>query len=541
MSDQNPFVIDVELGEPLLPAVVEQPLTYQEIVIDISNLASAIILNDFFSTLNMFFNAQRLSGLPPEEESSAASAIIFSMQALLTVAPSAFFYMMFNVFFDPKYRDKQKTIITNNLLLAIFISIPIAIFSYFISDIFAYFAKTPKEVCDIVQEYYGVFCFDFIFHFSAVALHQFAIAYPALKKEGEEEEAFKQREEQHKKKRQRLLSVGGVLYFISVSGFSWLFTEIFPLAFASKLQTIASSFIFGDIVRLFYYGIYFFREGGFFEWPQEITRDTHWPMLKDITRGGWKLNLQLFGELGALSALPLLFNKTVDLDILNAMTQWFLFVIIVPLALAQTAQQQLTNRCDEKKYDQVQRYGNIILAMGFVYQLIFLVIALIIPVLLVGLFMNPDENNNTGMSGDFRAMCAIKFTGLFFTALRNITGMATRPLKMIKVPMINSLLSSCFSVFAAWMLVSFSNLGVAGALIGYYLGEMMSGLNSLRIWIDVSQPERVAEIHANKAAGLPIKEDHFSYWHFPGAFYQYLQVGYHPVPGEGVVPANVVI
>jgi len=508
--------------ERLLPA--ESSLTNREIAVDISSLALPIILTDMSITLNIFFNAQLISSLQPEEDSSAAAAIIFSMQAVLTVAPSAFFYMIFSVIYNPVYEKKEKTIITNSLILAVLLSAPIAIFSYFIGEIFSY-AGTPRQVCDIVNTYYAVFAFDFPFHLMAVALHQFAIA--------------RRVPEDREWDRQRLLYVGGAINFVSVAGLSWLLTEIYPLKFLSKLQTIALSFVFGDSVRLLYYGFNFFREGGLFEKLQEISWATHAPLFLEILIGGWKLSLQLLSELGSLSALSflaevLLPNKTVNLDILNAMNQWFLFLIIVPLSLAQTAQQKLGTRCYEKKYDQVQRYGNIILLISSLYHVLLLTIVLALPIGFLSLFMNPNENNNSGISGDFRAMFAIVFTGLWFTAFRNIIGMALRPLAMIKVPMMNSIMASWLvSIPSAILLAKLTDWGVAGILLGYYLGEAVGALNLLRIWCDVSWPLRVQEIHEDQDRKKEV--DEVAYWHCSSVMYARLKNFCAVAPPEGYV------
>lgn len=515
--------IDSEAGtEPRTSRtlLLHSPTNY-EIIKDVAGLASAIMLIDLCITLNVFFNAERLSSISPEEDSEAASSIIFSMQTLWTITPATFFYMIFNVIYQKKYKDKQKVIVTASLLLALSLSIPMGILMYF-SDQF--YPSAAENIRDIVREYCSVFSVDFLFHFPAIALHQYLIARPA-------DDII------DKKRRRNILYLGAVINFISVSGSSWLFTEIYPLGFLSKVETIAASFILGDIVRLLYYGIIFFREG-FFESPKEITWETHFPIIKEICVGGWKLYFQLLSELGAWTALSFIVEKepnaTVNLDIFNAMAQWFLFLIVVPLALAQAAQQILAVKCSEGKYDQVPRYTNIISFLAILFHLSCLIVGLIYPVWFVSVFMNPAENNNSGMSGDFRVIVATVFVGLFFTAFRNIFGMSMRPLEMIKVPMFASISASWLvSVPAAVLLAHYTSWGVEAVFIGYFLGEFVGAINLLRIWFEVRNPQRVAAIHRDGKS-----EDNILSWHVPKAIRNCSAVMYRQIQ-KWLLPPSV--
>jgi Na+-driven multidrug efflux pump len=462
--------------EALLPVSKNESryTIYLRIAKDISTLTFAIILSNSSTTLNNFVNALILSNLSPKEDSSAAAAIIFSSQAFYVLVASAFLYTIPALW--PSEKEEQKKMVTNGIALAVLVSIPAAIVSYFTGNFFRYMG-TQKQVCDIVDEYYSIYALFFPLTLLTIALGQIAISL----------------------KRRLLIQKNAILSVLLTSGFSLLFAKVWPQDSFSKVKIVAMSYCSGSLIRFLYYGFIFYRENFFEKWTTNIL-NTHVPLLCEMLNMGWKISIHLFSELGALAILPLLTvrllqNNTENLAILNTMSQYFTFSIMIPLALSQAMASLVRGLSEKMHHDQIQLYGNCVLAMSTLYNVICLIVGLAIPTELASLFLNPDENDNAGMSGDFRAMFAMLFIGLLFNSYRDILTSALRPLGVVKPPMVGSLVTLwLMGIPSSILFAKYTDLGIAGILMGYFVGVVIGSLYLLRVWSNVFSPEYVQNI-----------------------------------------------
>ncbi len=454
-----------------------QPTTHA-IVLDILEKVWPIFLVDLTTALDDFFNASIVSSFSPKEDFSAAAAIIFTTQAAYIVVPSAFLY---TISFTIPYHENKKMVVTNSIALALLVGFPVSILAYFTGNIFSYIG-TPNSVCNIVDEYYSVFAFALPLMIMAISLHQAAIGLD----------------------KKKWLYISGLINLVSTLGTSFLFTKIYPLNFLSKIKTVAFSFLFGSgIMRFAFYGAVFAHEG-LLEKPRFLILTTHKENFLDMFKKGYQICIQVFSELSALNILAFLTecflpNKVENLNILNAMNQYFFFSIIVPYALGQAASTRIGEFCAAKKYDQVQTYGNYVLAVSTVYNFMYVILGLAIPKLLASLFLDPGENNNAGMSGNFRAMFTMIFLGLLLNSYREILGMILRPMGIFKPQKAASIAALWFvGIPSAIAFAKLTDLGVAGVLMGYYLGVSVGSIYLLNLWFSSSSPETVKKICENE-------------------------------------------
>lgn len=462
------------------PLIKKPVLTYSVMLRTITAEIIPIILLTAVTTINNAGSATLISNLHPRKDYSAAAAIIFPSQSAATVIPSAFFYRINSILSVFDGEISPQIVATCCAALAILLSIPATTFSYFVGKIFSAIG-TRKAVCDIVEEYNFYFCFALFPYLIASALYQIAL---------------------NLKETRDLAYPISIINLIFTFGFSCLFTQITSLPGVSSVEVVAISFIVGSLMRnLCYY--YAFSRHNLFEPWEEISWQTHRKCFWDILINGWKASIQLISELGAINTLPFLAeyfldNKTENLSILNAMMQYSLFSFSFSLVCGQTTQRILRQKCKEEKYDEIQPYGNMLLAFGVGFNLIGFLLALIIPNTLVGFFLDPSENNNTGLSGDFRAMLAIQFIAGAFNACRDIIPFALRPFGIINIPTRMSIIAQIIGLSSAILLAKYTSLGIAGLLLGFYMGTTAGALYLLPVWFDFSQPERAKELKTNQ-------------------------------------------
>ncbi len=443
------------------------------VMMNIARLAFPIMANQIAGTLNNFGSSLLLSNFAPKEDSSAASAIIFPMQVLYVVVFSAFLFpISFMLQRHAELKDTRK-MVSAGILAAFLASLIPTVLAPFTGMLYS--STAPNSITEIVDDYYSVFWCSLPFMLIAVAMEQVAMAL-------------------HK---QKLLYVGSALNLICTLGFSALFTQIYSLEHLdlSDTQTIALGYLVGSVARILLYTADFIRND-FFELPSPAAFTENKHLLTDILKNGLPISIQLFSELAAVSVLSyltvwLLDNKTENLTILNVMNNYNLFSVILPIALGMAAGIVIGNLREEQKYHDIQRYGNIILAMSTAYNLLWLIAGLAAPETLASLFMDTSDITNNGISGDLRGMFGIIFTGLLFNSYRDVISGELRGLNIYKPPTSASIVALWVIAFVAeYILAKPADLGIAGLLTGYYIGTFSGAMYLLATWLENSQPEQ---------------------------------------------------
>lgn len=192
-----------------------------------------------------------------------------------------------------------------------------------------------------------------------------------------------------------------------------------------------------------------------------------------------------------------------NLAVLNVMSQCFIFSIIITLSMAITAMHLINDFREKKEHNYVRQCVNTILTISVIYNTILFMIAMIKTNMIVSLFMNPDNNMNTGLSGNFPAMFAISYVGLVCNAFKDIINMSQRALNIYSLPM-------KVSVAGVWgvgiplgvLLATCTDLGVGGLWLGYNIGNIVTGLFLLCHWNLVRKPDVIQKIFVGDANKL---------------------------------------
>jgi Na+-driven multidrug efflux pump len=174
-----------------------------------------------------------------------------------------------------------------------------------------------------------------------------------------------------------------------------------------------------------------------------------------------------------------------NLAILNVMSQCFIFSIIIPIALAVTAMNRVVTLRKDKNYDLIIPYLKMYILIGSIYNFILFGISMIMPNTIAQLFMNPEDNTNSGISGSFRAIFFMLFIGLLFDTYKNLMSMTFQALQLNKVPMQASLVGVWGLGMPLAAALAFP-LGVAGIVLGFSLGNILVGGYLLCHWHSIS-------------------------------------------------------
>ncbi len=420
------------------------------------------------------FNAFLLSHLDPTENYSAAANIISTTQLVIVIIPSAFLYVIMPTM-EFRMPQNKKSVVTASMLFAILLSLPGAIASSFMGDFFSALGVND-EVCNIVDEYFSVFSFALPFWMIATALNKTAVPLNHLS----------------------LMYIESFANFTFMMGFSGVFVKLYPLPNISPVKTIALSYLFCSIARILLYISTYWYYDKLEKW-NEINIDLYVQAIRHVFNMGWKLCAQLSSELIAIYFLSILtsvflLNKTMNLNVLNVMCQSFEFSIIITLSMAITAHNMVNRLINDKSNDLIPTYVNAFLIMSTVYNSILFIIAQAAPNAIIRLFMNPEDNTNSGLSGNFRALFTITFFSLVFNAYKDIINMAGRSLGLFGLPMKASLLGIwAIGIPLAILFAASTQLGVGGILLGSCIGNIITSVFLLAHWQLVSQPKAVKD------------------------------------------------
>ena len=462
------------LEERLLPTQSTEYTTWAMLALIFEWLAPQI-LNDLGIDAGNTNNAYLLSHLPPTEDSEAASSIIYTTQLVIVVIPSSFLYVL-PVLMKHYMPEKKSAAVTAGILFAIALSLPGVIFG-FLSGRFFSALGVKDAVCQRVNEYFTMLSGALPLWMIATSLSK--VAAPLN---------FK-----------NLMYIESLINFIFVTGFSNLFVNIYPLPRFTPIQIIALSNLVCSAVRIIWYiGAYSYLKQ--FEKWQEVDFRNYIFAIDCLWKTGWKLCMQLGSELFALYFLPiltvlLLANHVMNLAVLNVMSQCFIFSIIITLSMAITAMHLVNDFKEKGEYQKIRHCINMILMMSVIYNTLLFIIIMARTGTIVDLFMNPENNTNTGLSGDFRIMFMISYLGLVFNAFKDIINMSQRAMNIFSLPMKVSIGGVWgIGIPLAILLATCTDLGIGGLWLGYNIGNIITGLFLLSHWNLVSQPEVVQEI-----------------------------------------------
>lgn len=489
---------------PLLPTqnstrATSLRLTKREMLALIFSYLLPQMLNDLGIDAGNTNNAYLLSQQSPTEDSEAASNIISTTQVAIVVIPSAFLYVL-PVLLE-YHMPGDKAAVTSGVLCAVILSLPGAIFGFFTGDFFAAIG-VKESVCQLVNDYFTVFSVALPFWMVATSLSKVAapLGY------------------------QYLLYPEALINFITITGFSQFFINVYPLKNIKPVQILALSNLVCSIARILYYMIAYTCLDKFEKW-QESDWGKYSKAIVFLFDTGWKLFMQLGSELFALYFLPILTvlflaYHTMNLAILNVMSQCFMFSVILTLSMAITAMNIITKEFKETNaHHHVRPCVNTLLALSVFYNTFLFVMTMTKTRAIVSLFMNPENNTNSGLSGNFQLMFLISYFGLVFNAFKDIINMSQRALAIYSLPMKVSVSGVWgIGIPLAILLVNYTDLGVGGLWLGYNIGNIVTGLFLLAHWDLVSQPELVKEIftsHSNKSEELDQISYCLTHYHLP--------------------------
>lgn len=449
------------------------------------------MLNDLGIDAGNTNNAYLLSQQSPTEDSEAASSIISTTQVLIVVIPSAFLYVL-PVLLEYNMPN-DKAAVTAGILFAILLSLPGLILGFFTKEIFSALGVTDS-VCQLLKDYFNVFCLALPFLMIATSLSK--VAAPLGCK--------------------YLLYPEALINFICITGFSNFFIRYYHLPNIKPIQILAFSNLVCSIARILYYMIAYTYLDKFEKW-QNMDLKKYWKAATCLLNTGWRLCLQLGSELLALYFLTILTIKflashTMNLAILNVMSQCFMFSVILTLSMAITAMNLISKHFKgENAYDQIRPCISTMLVWSMIYNTLLFVVTMVQTNAIVRLFMPPENNMNTGLSGNFQLMFVISYFGLVFSAFKDIINMSQRALNIFSLPMKVSISGVWgIGIPLAILLATCTDLGVGGLWLGYNIGNIVTGLFLLCHWHLVSQPEVIQEI-LSEGPGASKKFEQISY------------------------------
>lgn len=467
------------LETPLLPVHNKQYTTWAMVTL-ICEWLLPQILNDLGIDAGNTNNAYLLSHLPPTEDSEAASTIIYTTQIAIVVIPSSFLYIL-PVLIKYYMPESKPAAVTAGVLFAFALSIPGILFGVSARYIFSAIG-VRDSVCQLVQEYFTVF---------SVALPLWMVATSLSKVASPLDCKY-------------LMYIEWVINIICVAGFSNLFIDFYRLPYITPIQTIALSNLVCASTRISFYMIAYCYLNKLEHW-REIDFQKYRYAISCLLKTGWKLCVQLSSELFALYFLPiltilLLSNHAANLAVLNVMSQCFIFSIIITLSMAITAMHLINKFRERGEHQHVRSCVNMLLMMSVLYNTVLFTITMTRTNTVVSLFMNPEDNTNTGLSGHFQALFVINYLGLVCNAFKDIINMSQRALNIFSLPMKVSLGGIWgIGIPLGILLATCTDLGVGGLWLGYNIGNITAGLFLLCHWYLVSEPDVVQEIFSENS------------------------------------------
>ena len=443
-------------------------------------IAFPILVTNAATTTNNFVGASIASSIDNQALSSAASAIIFPVQVSLIVIVSAPLFAIPVIMQQYIVSNNNKLVgqtIMQGMKLSLLLSLLPSALSYFSGDFFSLFG-TPNNVVDLVKNYFDVFCYVLPTQLLAFSMQQAAIGLGKTK----------------------LLIAGSVLNTTSTLAFGYICAKGSFGLFNPSNSGVAYGFLAGGVLRILFYGIAFSCSDSFKDYcifTLDNFRENK--ILKDIWFMGWPFGLQLISELGAINVLSVIAddlpNKVYSLDILNVMNQYNLFSVIIPIGLSEASAVLISKALQRKAYRDVRLLGNNVLFLGLVYNLALVALGLALPDQLASLFIDPNIASGNSLSENLRALFFIVFLGLTLNSGKDIVTGALRPLGIVKAPMYASYTSIwLFGLPIAYCLAVPLELGVAGVLLGYYLGTSAGTAFMLGKWASNSQTNTVKSI-----------------------------------------------
>lgn len=546
-AEQNP---NNALTESLLGNNPSKETTHFNILLkrlwEIAGITGPILATDLPRTLVDFINSSILAKVDPTDVSTIATGLIIPPQISYSVIPTgtsltigflmAQFMERVGEVNQQEWKikdgeqDHAKHLIKNGITLAIAVSIPLSILCYFMGEFYAA-TGSDEDVVKQVNQYFHIYAPSLPLQLTAVALQQTAVGLH----------------------QQKLLYITSIANFIATIAFSYC---IQPGFFSSKTEIVAASYWISGLTRnlILALGIYYYSDilknqnqdqnSHRCEAPRrlitaaaEMSRDillspqyigsglqdlasmfadlsrmcfadskkaikNNNPLLYAMLTAGATICVQIASELIAVSLLNQLVYLLPDDEqdnasaVLSVANLYNLFLVILPIALAQAAGNMIGHAKHEKEYDQIAPIGNTILGLGACYNAIFVILGLCLTHPLASVFADQETID----SENFKVIFTIIFTGLLINSTRDITLFALRSLNITK----NVMYTSMFSLWLvglplAAVFAKFSDLGVKGIILGYYLGITVGASLLNLFWRNISQEKKAEAICTDEA------------------------------------------
>ncbi len=380
-------------------------------------LAFAMSLSRLLNTITSFVGILMISRLGTN--SLAASALITSTQLTLVIIAMSLLFsvgIMTGRSFGAQKYEQIGAIFQQGMVIATLVSIPIMLIMLQIQPILTLFGQNIA-LTEIDQSYFNIYLLLIPPLMWVVCMQQSLLAV---------------------KKQQVVLLMSVFSLIVSISCGYWF---IYGGGFMPAMGVIGLGMAYTAQVWLSFiiYAAYCYfnnslKPYALFHWRFR----SHWHLLKQLLNIGWPICLQTGSDLASFSVVTLMIGwlGTTALAAQQISTQFFILLVVPLFAIAQASGILISQARGAKNFMDIKRYGNMSLYIGLGFGLVVMLVFVLLPHQLVGLYEGSESTADSILQK--LAVMVLILTGvrLVFDASAEIYAGSLRGLYDTKFPMI---------------------------------------------------------------------------------------------------------
>lgn len=394
--------------------------------------------------------------------SLAASALISSVQVIIISAGMAVIFstsILVGQYYGSKQYDKINNILQQAVILALFLSLLLMIIFWSIGPILR-FLQQPENIVVIVEQYFHVFSFGVPAIFVITAIQQTLFAT--------------------QKQFIALIVDLASLTLTTILGFSLIYGKlgcpelgVSGLAYAIVIQAWFLTFCL----------LYYLNSCSLFS---NTTYSIDKKTLLRLFHIGWPISISITGEILSLFALTIMAGW-LGLTALKAIqiTSQYLLLLVIPIfGISQAISILSSHLVGANEGGLLKQFGWSAMKLAYLLIGIALIIVVLFPRALIGVFMNTHDITNQSTMDLSSILLVVIVLGQFFDLLRNICSAALRSMNVTIQPMLISMTYIwLLSLPLAYTLGFIYHFGLTGALIAYDIGMALAGVTLYQVWL----------------------------------------------------------